>query len=305
MPRVSVTIPTFNCARYLGRAIDSALAQTYPDYEIVVVDDGSTDDTRAVLAPYGDRIRYVYQSNGGLSSARNLALARATGELIAYLDADDLWAPRRLETQVAFLDAHPECGFVHSDVTIIDEADRVLHRRFNAESGRPVPQGHCTLDLLRHCHVQVPTVLERRACIDRVGTFDGRLKTAQDYLHWICIAMDGFAVGYVDEPLAMYRRTASSLSSSPRRVLDDYVTIFEELLGDRAGLLRHGEAAVAAARARLYAARRELAYLDRMEGRTGPALEHTMSLVRGWPLRTELYVDLLKACVGSVLAVRR
>ena len=169
MPRVSITIPTFNCARFLGRAIDTALAQTYADYEIIVVDDGSTDDTREVLARFGDKIRYVYQPNGGLSSARNLALSHAGGELIAYLDADDMWYPHRLEAQVAFLDAHQECGFVHSDVTIIDEADRVVHQRFNAETRREVPEGYCTLNLLRRCHVQIPTVLERRGCIERVG----------------------------------------------------------------------------------------------------------------------------------------
>jgi glycosyltransferase involved in cell wall biosynthesis len=304
MPRVSITIPTFNCARFLGRAIDSALAQTYGDYEIVVVDDGSTDDTREVLARFGDKIRYVYQANGGLSSARNLALSHAAGEFVAYLDADDLWYPHRLETQVAFLDAHEECGFVHSDVTIIDEADRVIHRRFNAENGREVPEGHCTLNLLRRCHVQIPTVLERRACIERVGNFDGRLKTAQDYLHWIRIAMDGMAIGYIAEPLAMYRRTTSSLSSSPRRVLDDYVIIFEELLADPSLRLGHGRDAVDIARGHLYAVRRELAYLDRVEGRTSHSLGHTLSLVRQWPLRTQLYVDMLKTCLRSVLPAR-
>ena len=303
MPRVSITIPTFNCARFLGRAIGSAFAQSYTDYEIIVVDDGSTDDTRQVLAEFGDRIRYFYQTNGGLSSARNLALSQARGEFIAYLDADDLWYPHRLATQVAFLDAHKECGFVHSDVTIIDEADEVIHHRYNAETGREVPQGYCVLNLLRRCHVQVPTVLERRECIERVGRFDGRLKTAQDYLHWIRIAMDGMAVGYIAEPLAMYRRTTSSLSSSARRVLDDYRIIFEGLLADRS-LLRYGQEAVDVVRGQLYAGRRELAYLDRLEGRTSHSLRHTISLVRQWPLRTQLYMDMLKTCVRSVLMVK-
>jgi glycosyltransferase involved in cell wall biosynthesis len=304
-PRVSITIPTYNCARFLGQAIRSALSQTYTDYEIVVVDDGSTDDTREVLAEFGDRIRYVYQPNGGLSSARNLAVSQARGELIAYLDADDLWYPHRLEAGVAFLDAHEECGLVHSDWTMIDETDRVIQPRVNADSGRPFPRGHCTLDLLQRSHIQVPTVLERRECFDRVGTFDPRLKTAQDYLHWIRIAMDGMAIGYVPESLALYRRTASSLSSSPRRVLDDGVIIFETLLTEQTGLRQFGPEAVDLARDRLYHHRRELAYLDRLEGRTTESLGHTLSLVRQWPLRAELYVDLVKACAGSVRAPRR
>jgi glycosyltransferase involved in cell wall biosynthesis len=302
MPRVSVTIPTYNCARFLGQSIATVLSQTYTDHEIIVVDDGSTDDTRQVLAQFNDKIRYFYQPNGGLSSARNLALAQVRGEFIAYLDADDLWYPHRLEVEVAFLDAHPECGLVHSDVTVIDEGDHVLHRRFNAETRREWPEGDCVLDLLRRCHIQVPTVLERRACVERVGTFDRRLKTAQDYLHWIRIAMEGMAIGYVAEPLAMYRRTPSSLSSSPRRLFEDLVIIFEELLADRSLSLKWGEGAVAIARDRLYAARRDLSYLERLEGRGSHSLEHTLDLVRQWPLRPALYVDLLKAWVGSVRA---
>jgi glycosyltransferase involved in cell wall biosynthesis len=115
MPRVSVIIPTFNCARFLGRAIETALTQTYRDYELIVVDDGSTDETREVVASFGSKLRYLYQPNGGVYSARNLALSSANGELVAYLDADDMWYPHKLDTQVAFLDAHKECGLVHSD----------------------------------------------------------------------------------------------------------------------------------------------------------------------------------------------
>lgn len=304
-PRVSITIPTYNCARFLGEAICSALSQTYTDYEIVVVDDGSTDDTREVLAEFGDRIRYIYQPNGGLSSARNVAVSQAQGEFIAYLDADDLWYPHRLEVGVAFLDAHKECGLVHSDWTMIDEADRVIKQRVNEDSRRPFPQGHCALDLLRRSHIQVPTVLERRECFERVGTFDVRLKTAQDYLHWIRIVMDGFAIGYIPEPLALYRKTTTSLSSSPRRVLDDFVIIFETLLADQVRLRQFGEEALDIAWSRLYHHRRELAYLDRLEGRTTESLSQTFSLVRQWPLRAELYVDLVKACAGFVVAPRR
>jgi glycosyltransferase involved in cell wall biosynthesis len=298
MPRVSVVIPTFNCARYLGGALSSALSQTYGDYEIIVADDGSTDETRELVARFGDAVRYFYRTNGGLSAARNLGLSHAGGEFIAYLDADDLWHPQRLEKQVDFLDAHEECGVVHSDVTIIDETDAVIRDRLNLETGREYPEGDCTLDLLRRCHIQVPTVLERRACIERVGIFDERLKSAQDYLHWIRIALAGMAFGYIAEPLAKYRRTASSLSSNPRRVLEDYVLIFETLLAEGELGPRQGPEALAIARRRLFEARRDLAHLDRLEGRRGSSLRHTLSLIRRWPLRSELYLDLLKASIG-------
>ena len=99
MPRVSVVIPTYNCAKFLGRTIDSALRQTYRDFEIIVVDDGSTDGTQALVAAYEESVRYVYQTNQGASAARNAALSRASGEFIAYLDADDLWRPDKLSRQ--------------------------------------------------------------------------------------------------------------------------------------------------------------------------------------------------------------
>src|SRR3989304_775382 len=154
MPRVSVIIPTFNCARFLGRAIDSALFQTYTDYEIIVVDDGSTDATGDVVERYASKIRYTYQSNKGVSSARNTALSNASGELIAYLDADDMWYPHKLESQVAFLDFHKDCGLVHSDVTMVNEVDEVIRLRQNQESQRKVPQGYCMMDILRRCNIQ-------------------------------------------------------------------------------------------------------------------------------------------------------
>src|SRR5207245_1158742 len=151
-----------------------------------------------VVASFGQKIRYFYQANKGLSAARNLGLSRASGDLIAYLDADDMWYPHKLERQVAFLNAHAESGLVHSDVTVIDEVDQVIHRRFNRETGRPVPQGFCLMDLLRRCHVQIPSVLERRINIERVGAFDERLKSLEDYFRWITLAMEGMAFGYID-----------------------------------------------------------------------------------------------------------
>ena len=304
-PRVSVIIPTFNCARFLGRSLSTALSQTYVNYEIIVVDDGSTDETRDLMSQFSDRVHYLHQPNRGLSSARNLALSHARGEFIAYLDADDMWYPDKLEKQVAFLDDHKECGLVHTEVTIIDETDGVTCLRLNQDTSRERPEGYCILDLLRRCHIQIPTVLERRDCIERVGKFDERLKTAQDYLHWIRIAMDGKAFGYIAEPLAMYRRTASSLSSSSRRVLEDLVMIFEILAAEKSHALRYGQKAVDIIHHRLFTVRRELAYLDSIEGWTGNSVRHIISLIRQCPLRTELYLDLLKVYVRpSVMATR-
>src|SRR5688572_29661754 len=210
MPRVSIIIPSFNCAEFLPRAVASVYAQTYSDYEVIVVDDGSTDGTRELVGQWEGKIRYFYQSNRGVSAARNLAVSKASGQFLAYLDADDVYYPNRLEAQVAFLDAHPDCGLVHSDVSIVDESDRVIIRSFNRETPRLPPKGNCLIDLLQRGHIQMASVMERRICFDRAGGFEERLSNSEDYLHFIQIALHGYAIGYIDEPLAMYRRRANS-----------------------------------------------------------------------------------------------
>jgi glycosyltransferase involved in cell wall biosynthesis len=303
MPRVSVIIPTFNCARFLGRAIDSALAQTYGDYEVIVVDDGSTDETQHVVPRFGGKIRYLYQPNKGVSSARNLALSQASGELIAYLDADDMWYPHKLERQVAFLDTHRECGLVHSDFAVIDEMDRAIHHQVYRETQRKVPQGYCTLELLRTCHMQTSTVVERRECMERTDNFDARLPVCQDYLRWIIVAMEGFAFGYIDEALALYRwRTDSLFHSSPTRASEDVRTICNILLNEKSLATRFGREAADIIREHLYTVGRELAYAYRIDGRPGRSMRELIRLIWKWPFRIDPYVDLLKACVPAPLA---
>jgi glycosyltransferase involved in cell wall biosynthesis len=295
MPRVSIIIPTYNCGDYLGRAIDSVCAQTYKDYEILVVDDGSTDNTKDVAMQYGRKVAYHYQQNRGVSAARNHAISEASGELFAYLDADDMWYPEKLERQVAFLDAHQECGMVHSEISVINEQDEILHVRFNQETKRPVPQGYCMLALLRRSHIQTLTVVERRKCFDSVGGFDERLPIVQDYLHWIMIAAEGYGIGYLAEPLGKYRWRAGSLMGSPTRLLEDYVKIYDILLQEKQFASGHGKEAAATLRDRLFVVQRDLAYHDRIQGRNESAKRRLAGLIKERPGKFELYVDLLKA----------
>src|SRR5436190_9018266 len=121
MKTVSVVIPTYNYARYLGAAIDSALQQTHAPLEVIVVDDGSTDDTPRLLDGYGDRIRVIRQKNSGVAAARNAGVREARGELIAFLDSDDLWKPRKLELQIARFEADPGLGLVHCGAETLDD----------------------------------------------------------------------------------------------------------------------------------------------------------------------------------------
>lgn len=115
MPRVSIQIPVYNSGRFIGKALDSILAQTYQDYEIIVIDDGSVDDTAEIVSKYSE-VKYLYQEHSGVSVARNKAIQMAEGEFVAFLDADDMWAPEKLEKQVSYLDAHPECSMIFTKV---------------------------------------------------------------------------------------------------------------------------------------------------------------------------------------------
>jgi hypothetical protein len=142
-PSVSVVVPAYNLARFVGRAIDSALAQDWPAeaLEVIVVDDGSTDETPQVLAAYGDRIRVIRQDNGGLVRAVDRGLAEVTGDYVALLDADDEWPTDRLTRHVAFLEVHPEVGLVHGDMTIIGADGAVLSPSFFQANGTQLTRG--------------------------------------------------------------------------------------------------------------------------------------------------------------------
>ena len=136
MPTVSVVIPTYNRALMVKEAIQSVLDQTYSDFEIIVVDDGSTDDTREVVTAFADKVRYVFQENSGRSNARNRAIHMARGRYIAFLDSDDLYMPHKLDMQVACMEKVPEFGMVYSTAVCIDEQGNDLTRIYKAnESG--------------------------------------------------------------------------------------------------------------------------------------------------------------------------
>ena len=157
-PRVSVLIPTYNACRYLGAALESVLGQTYQDFEIIVVDDGSEDDTAAVAARY-PQVRYFYNAHSGISVTRNLAISKAKGEMIAFLDADDMWAPDKLEKQVAYLDRYPECQLVFTLVeNFFDGAADTMNQR---------------QEQLLHSNVEncLPSCCIRRDVFEKYGVF--------------------------------------------------------------------------------------------------------------------------------------
>ena len=178
-PLVSVVIPIYNGAATIGRALKSVFEQTFTDFEVVIVDDGSTDDTPSVLASYGDRIRVLRQPNRRFPAARNAGVAASRGELIALIDHDDQWLPRKLEVSVAALQSDPGAALVYTDVTVVNEA---------GEESRASPVGADTAHapsmdemLTRIWPIMPSTVVMRRTAFDRAGGFSENLGEDLDF----------------------------------------------------------------------------------------------------------------------------
>jgi glycosyltransferase involved in cell wall biosynthesis len=212
-PRVSIVITCRNQAQFLAEAIESALAQTYPDTETVLVDDGSTDGTAEVAGRY-PRVRLVSQPHTGLSAARNTGLAQSTGEMIAFLDADDRLLPNAVETGVRALTDHPEAACAVGHHRLIDAGGAIT-----AEWTRAPVDADPYAALLRRNHIGMhATVLYRRSVLDEVGPFDTALRKCEDYDLLLRIARShGIYVHGV--LIAEYRRHASNMSRDPIRML--------------------------------------------------------------------------------------
>jgi glycosyltransferase involved in cell wall biosynthesis len=211
-PAVSVIIPTYNCARYLPEAIDSVLAQTYRDFEIIVVDDGSTDSTQEVLAPYGDQIRVIRQANAGRGAARNAGILAAQGEYIAFLDADDLWLPQKLERQMPLFGERPQIAWAYCDYRWFDERGVEERTVFQKRSLTHPPEGRMLLPLMRSEPTWTSTIVVRAVCFREVGLFDDSFTVAQDSDMWLRLACR-FEAACTNEPLALRRRHAMSVTS--------------------------------------------------------------------------------------------
>ena len=212
---VSVILPTYNRYAFVGQAIDSVLNQTYTDYELIVVDDGSTDNTPALLYQYGDRINVIRQENRGVSAARNSGIRSASGNAIALLDSDDYWLPKKLEEQVAFFEAHPDALICQTEELWFRNGKRV-----NPKKRHRKPSGMIFEKSLPLCLVSPSAVMIRKLLLDEVGLFDETLPACEDYDLWLRIAWR-YPVYLIDAPLIVKQGGhADQLSGMPE--LDKY-----------------------------------------------------------------------------------
>jgi hypothetical protein len=226
MPAVSVIIPAYNQSHYLAEAIQSVLGQTYPDFEIIVVDDGSTDDTPAVAKRFNDpRVRYIYQENRGLSGARNTGIRNSVGEYLTYLDSDDLFSEEKLALLVEELEKNQSIGFVAGQAIPIDENGRRVGKIFNS----PPPEDIHLLLIRNPFHVG--SVMLRRSWQEKAGEFDEKLRSYEDWDMWLRLALAGCSMGWVAQPVSYYRfhsaqmtRIGAQMTAATFAVLDKFFT---------------------------------------------------------------------------------
>lgn len=251
---VSVIIPAYNSSRTLVRAIESVLMQSLPASEIIVVDDGSTDDTVKVLAPYSDRIRYVHQENAGASSARNRGCSMATGDFLAFLDADDVWHPAKLERQVVILNLHPQIGMCWSDPCILPEVEAVSIAKRVTEFPVQLKQEVVANfdDIFRSPFLGTPNVLIRRTVFEASGGFDTGFVTAEDLDLWLRVAYTYRAV-HLPEQLCFVMRQAQSLSTRHSdKLFLDHLAAIEKFCSLHPDFAQHKRSLVKEAQAKVY-----------------------------------------------------
>lgn len=243
MPKVSVIIPAYNCGAYIAQAIQSVLNQSHRNLEIIVVDDGSSDNTLQALAPYLEQIQLLRQTNSGVATARNTGLRAARGEFLAFLDADDWWTPYRISTQLAALELFPNAGLVFSDFAVVDQngtlrmprgirwkygsmgdekaaawekifsdSSSIMWQRGNDAQEKVLTyHGSILPRLFQGNFINTCSVLLKREVFDQIGEFDPNLQTEEDYEYWLRVTHKWSAI-YVDYPLVTFRLSPGQLT---------------------------------------------------------------------------------------------
>ena len=228
MPKVSVIIAAYNAMRYLPQALDCVLEQTFQDFEIIIVDDGSHDGIKDWAAQLKDpRIRFFSQENAGSAAARNTGISNATGEYLAFLDSDDLWEATKLAKQVQTLDEEPQAGLVYTWVATMDSEGALEGKVYQNTAVGDVWEPLIERDLL----VCGSTPLIRRICFEKVGLFDTRFAYAQTWEMWLRIAGE-FSFQVIPEVLVYYRFHANNTSKQWQKIESNYQAIIEKVFAD-------------------------------------------------------------------------
>lgn len=225
-PMVSVIIPNYNHAAYLADAITSVLNQTYRHIEIIVVDDGSTDNSQEVAAQFGDQIHYIKQENQGLSAARNTGIRAARGGYIGLLDADDMYEPHAIQSIVSSLDLAEDADGIYCGYRFVDQNNRVLYQ----EEARHIPTETLFTSLLNGNFLVPESMFVHRRCYQEVGLFDTALTACEDWDMWLRITKQ-YKIIFTPHILTRHRVLPGSMSSDPARMLNNRLTVLQKHLG--------------------------------------------------------------------------
>jgi glycosyltransferase involved in cell wall biosynthesis len=227
MATISVILPAYNQGHYLGEAIQSVIDQTYPDFELIVVDDGSTDKTAQVACSFLDpRVHYIHQENRGLSAARNTGILHSSGEFLTFLDSDDLFVADKLETLLNVMQRDPGLGFVAGQAVLIDENALPLGKVFDT----PLPENPVRLLLWNPLHVC--SVMLRRDWQEKVGLFDEGLHAYEDWDMWLRLARVGCRMGWVPHPVSLYRFHTRQMTWDKDRMTTATFAVLEKVYSD-------------------------------------------------------------------------
>lgn len=231
-PLVSVIVPAYRAAPYIAATLDSVLAQTFRDFEIIVVNDGSPDrdELEKVLAPYRGRITYLSQDNQGPAGARNTGITAARGDYVALLDADDLWDPGHLEAQLALLHADPSLDMIYADARIIGDVPERGHTVMELSPSA----GEVTFErlVMRQCTVHICVSVVRRRALLSAGLFDPAFRGTEDIDMWLRIVRQGGRIAYQRRVLGRYRRHAGSLSSDRVAMIEGFLAVLTKAAQD-------------------------------------------------------------------------
>src|SRR5215469_13878045 len=228
MPSVSIIIPAYNAAPYIKETLESVFAQTYRNFEVIVVNDGSPDTPalEKVLAPYRANIVYLQQENRGLAGARNTGIRAATGDLVALLDADDIWMPDYLQVQAGYLKNHPEYDLVYCNARFF--GDHIHDGLEYMEVCDSVGEATASAIITRRCHVFV-SVTARRSVLASL-LFDETLRSCEDFDCWLRLTAAGHRIGYHRKILVRYRKHATSLSANTTNMAQYNIKVLSKAL---------------------------------------------------------------------------
>ncbi|RLB01023.1 MAG: glycosyltransferase family 2 protein [Deltaproteobacteria bacterium] len=289
-PRVSVIIPVYNGEAFIKDAVDSVLNQTFRDFELIVVNDGSEDNTEDVLLPYIRSIRYIKTKNRGVSAARNMGIRLSKGEFVAFLDQDDVFHPRKLEVTVSYLDAHPDMAMVYTPIDRIDSEGTMLQRkRLKGHSGDIFPR------LFLKSFIAPSMAVCRKKIFSKIGMFSETLSSeGEDYDLFLRIA-SRFKVGYVNEPLVIYRLHPGNVSKTKQEVAPFR---YEQVLGIHAPhLLSHYRLGWWVYRKRMSKVYREKARVYLKQDRHEDAISALKASLALYPFRMDVLLMMFRLTI--------